>query len=62
MKHIKIAAKQAPALVQGCMRIDAMSMEEVETLIRQDLELGINFLTMRIFMAEVCVRKYLERY
>lgn len=43
MKHIKIAAKQAPALVQGCMRIDAMSMEEVETLIRQDLELGINF-------------------
>ena len=43
MKNIKIAAKQAPALVQGCMRIDAMSMEEVETLIRQDLELEINF-------------------
>ena len=38
MKHIKIAAKQAPALVQGCMRIDAMSMEEVETLLNAGIK------------------------
>lgn len=43
MKHIKIAAKQAPALVQGCMRIDAMSMEEVETLTDRIIELGTIF-------------------
>lgn len=43
MKSICIADTQAPAIVQGCMRIDAMKPKDLETLIRRDLELGINF-------------------
>lgn len=43
MKNISIAGTQAPAIVQGCMRIDSMRPEALEALIRQDLELGINF-------------------
>ena len=43
MKSISIAGTQAPAIIQGCMRIDAMSVNEVEELIHQDLKLGINF-------------------
>lgn len=43
MKEVKIAEKRVPAIVQGCMRINAMSVTEVEALIRNDLKLGINF-------------------
>ena len=43
MKSISIAGTQAPAIIQGCMRIDAMSVNELEELIHQDLKLGINF-------------------
>ena len=43
MKSISIAGTQAPAIIQGCMRIDAMSVNELEELIHQDLKLGILF-------------------
>lgn len=43
MKKVTIAQQKVPAIVQGCMRIDTMRVEEVEALIRHDLELGINF-------------------
>ena len=39
MKSISIAGTQAPAIIQGCMRIDAMSVNELEELIHQDLKL-----------------------
>ena len=62
MKSISIAGTQAPAIIQGCMRIDAMSVNELEELIHQDLKLGINFLTMRISMEKESVRSCLVRY
>lgn len=43
MKQIKIKDVVAPALVQGCMRISALSDDQLEELILSDLELGINF-------------------
>lgn len=43
MKQVIINEKAMPAIIQGCMRINEMSVEEVENLIRTDLALGINF-------------------
>ena len=48
MKSISIAGTQAPAIIQGCMRIDAMSVNELEELIHQDLKLGINFFDLSL--------------
>lgn len=43
MKIVNIKDQKVSALVQGCMRINEMSEDEVEHLIRTDLEHGINF-------------------
>lgn len=43
MKDVLINNKKAPALIQGCMRLNEKSQQEVEALIRQDLDLGIHF-------------------
>ena len=43
MKQVMIREHSMPAIVQGCMRINEMSVEEVEALIKHDLSLGINF-------------------
>lgn len=43
MKQISIKDVAAPAIVQGCMRISALTDQQLEALIKTDLELGINF-------------------
>ncbi len=45
MKEIKIGPKNnpVPAVIQGCMRIGEMSVNEVDTLIKTDIDLGITF-------------------
>lgn len=43
MKQVKIRERNVPAVIQGCMRIGQMSVDEVRTLIDKQLELGINF-------------------
>lgn len=43
MKNVMINDVKVPAIVQGCMRLSTMSVEEVEQLIEHDLSLGINF-------------------
>lgn len=61
MKEINIKEKKASALVQGCMRIDAMSSKEIEALIKKDLELGINFFDHAdIYGKGVCEQKFGE--
>ncbi len=43
MKYFDFAAVNASRVAQGCMRIGGMNAEEIDRLIRTDLELGINF-------------------
>lgn len=43
MKEVTIMQTKVPAIVQGCMRLDTMNVAEVEALIRNDLQVGINF-------------------
>lgn len=43
MKYLDLAGVQASRVAQGCMRIDRLSHEELDTLIRSDLDAGINF-------------------
>ena len=43
MKYFELAGVQASRVAQGCMRIANLSVQELDTLIKQDLELGINF-------------------
>lgn len=43
MKDVLINNKKVPALIQGCMRLNEKSIQDVEALIRQDLDLGIYF-------------------
>lgn len=43
MKQVKIGDRNVPAIIQGCMRIGEMSVQEVQSLIDKQLELGINY-------------------
>ena len=43
MKQVKIEDRNVPAVIQGCMRIGEMRVQEVQALIEQQLELGINY-------------------
>lgn len=45
MKEIRIGPKNTPvpAVIQGCMRIGEMSVNEVDTLIKTDIDMGITF-------------------
>ena len=43
MKYFELAGVQASRVAQGCMRIANLSGQELDILIKQDLELGINF-------------------
>ncbi|MDO4273616.1 MAG: aldo/keto reductase [Eubacteriales bacterium] len=45
MKQVEIGSTgiTASAIVQGCMRINTMTISEIEKLVYQDLENGINF-------------------
>ncbi|MFT8363701.1 MAG: aldo/keto reductase [Sporolactobacillus sp.] len=43
MKDVQIGVNKAPAVVQGCMRINGKTEAEVEQLIETDLENGITY-------------------
>lgn len=43
MKFFELAGMQASRVAQGCMRIAGLSDQALDTLIKQDLDLGINF-------------------
>ena len=43
MKFFSLAGVNASRVAQGCMRIGGMSAEDIDRLIRHDLDLGINF-------------------
>lgn len=43
MKQVKIGDRNVPAIIQGCMRIGQMCVQEVQALIEKQLELGINY-------------------
>ena len=45
MKYVAAggADVEAPAVIQGCMRIDALTQSELDALIKNDLEAGVNF-------------------
>ena len=43
MKYCSIASVQASRVAQGCMRIGGMTANQIDTLVKTDLECGINF-------------------
>lgn len=43
MKYCTIASTNASRVAQGCMRIGGMTANQIDTLIKTDLECGINF-------------------
>lgn len=45
MKTVNLAksGKQVPSIIQGCMRIDSLSDQQLEILVEHQLERGINF-------------------
>ena len=43
MKFFELAGMQASRVAQGCMRIAGLSDQALDTLVKQDLDLGINF-------------------
>ena len=43
MKFFNLAGEKASRVAQGCMRIAGMGTQELDMLLKQDLELGINF-------------------
>lgn len=43
MKYCNIASVQTSRVAQGCMRIGGMTPNQIDTLIKTDLECGINF-------------------
>ena len=61
MKYIAAGGPdvKASAVIQGCMRIDALSQSELDALIKNDLELGINFFDHAdIYGGGVCEEKF----
>ncbi len=43
MKYFELCTYNASRVAQGCMRIPSLNAEQLDTLIKNDLELGINF-------------------
>ena len=43
MKQVFIKDEKVPAIVQGCMRIANLNEQQLDELVKTDLELGINF-------------------
>lgn len=61
MKYVKAGSleKKSSAIIQGCMRIDNLTQSEIESLIRHDLELGIEFFDHAdIYGGGVCEEKF----
>ena len=61
MKYIAAGGPdvKASAVIQGCMRIDALTQNELDALIKNDLELGINFFDHAdIYGDGICEEKF----
>ncbi len=43
MKKVKIGSKPVSAIVQGCMRLESLSVKEIRNLIDLHLDAGVNF-------------------
>ena len=59
MRSFELAGMNASRVGQGCMRISALSAEELDRLVRGDLDLGINFFDHAdIYGGGECERKF----
>jgi len=59
MKYFNLASMQASRVAQGCMRIGGMTANQIDTLIKTDLECGINFFDHAdIYGGGVCEEKF----
>ena len=59
MKYFTLASMQASRVAQGCMRIGGMTANQIDTLIKTDLECGINFFDHAdIYGGGVCEEKF----
>lgn len=59
MKYFSLASVQASRVAQGCMRIGGMTASQIDTLIKTDLECGINFFDHAdIYGGGVCEEKF----
>lgn len=61
MKYVAAggADLEAPAVIQGCMRIDALTQSELDALIKNNLEAGVNFFDHAdIYGGGVCEEKF----
>lgn len=43
MRNVPVGQCELPAIIQGCMRISQMRVQEVQTLIDKQLEVGVNY-------------------
>lgn len=43
MKYFDLAGNRASRVAQGCMRITSLNPQQLDALVKRDLELGINF-------------------
>ena len=61
MKYFNLQSYNASRIAQGCMRIASLSDKEIDTLIKTDLECGINFFDHAdIYGGGECERKFGE--
>ena len=61
MKYFTLADMQASRVAQGCMRIGGMTANQIDTLIKTDLECGINFFDHAfIYGGGACEKKFGE--
>jgi len=61
MKYCSIATTNASRVAQGCMRIGGMTANQIDTLIKTDLECGINFFDHAfIYGGGACEKKFGE--
>ena len=61
MKYFNLANYNASRVAQGCMRIASLDKKEIDTLIKTDLDCGINFFDHAdIYGGGECERKFGE--
>lgn len=59
MKKIWIGKKEVPAIIQGCMRIGNMTISQIQQLIDEQMELGVNFWDHAdIYGGGICEEKF----
>lgn len=61
MKYFDLASYKSSRIAQGCMRIASLTDKEIDTLIKTDIECGINFFDHAdIYGGGECERKFGE--